>query len=88
MTSDEREDFLLSIRDAASRKCPNETVSGVAPDAEDDLVFGTAVAAEADFLVTGDKGMLAAGDYRGVRIVTPEEFLRELVMQASSFLSF
>ena len=57
---------------------PDKTVHGIAPDTEDDLVLGTAVAANAEFLVTGDKGLLAVGEYRGVRIVTAEEFLREL----------
>jgi predicted nucleic acid-binding protein len=53
-------------------------VRGVAPDTEDDLVLGTAVAANADFLVTGDKGLLAIGEYCGVRIVTAEAFLQAL----------
>jgi len=76
LTSEERESFLASIRGAAKRKRPDKTVSGIAPDAEDDLVLGTAVAANAEYLVTGDKGLLAIGTYRGVRIVTAEDFLR------------
>lgn len=57
---------------------PDESVRGIAPDLEDDLVLGTAVAAKADFLVTGDKGLLAIGEHRGVRIVTAGAFLEEL----------
>jgi len=57
---------------------PDESVRGIAPDGEDDLVLGTAVAANAEYLVTGDKGLLAIGAYRGVRIVTAEDFLRVL----------
>jgi predicted nucleic acid-binding protein len=41
-------------------------------------VLGTAVAAEADFLVTGDKGLLAVGHYGEIQIVTAEEFLAYL----------
>lgn len=51
------------------------SVSGVCDDAEDDLVLGTAVTAEAEFLVTGDNGLLGVGAYRGVRIVGAAEFL-------------
>lgn len=72
-------DLLSAYQESAESYTPDPTVIGVAPDAEDDLVLGTAVAAKADFLVTGDKGMLTIGDYRGVRIVTAEEFLRELI---------
>jgi len=53
-------------------------VRGIAPDQEDDLVLGTAVTARAHFLVTGDKRLLALKENRGVRIVTAEEFLREM----------
>ncbi len=57
---------------------PDDTVRGVAPDVEDDLVLGTAVAANADYLITGDKGLLAIGEYRGVRIMTAGEFFHEM----------
>ena len=54
---------------------PDPSVTGGADDEEDDLVLGTAVAAGADFLVTGDTGLLRIGEYRGVRIVTARQFL-------------
>lgn len=54
---------------------PDPTVIGVADDEEDDRVLGTAVAAGADFMVTGDKGLLALGVYRGIPIVTARQFL-------------
>lgn len=54
---------------------PVDTVRGVAEDLEDDLVLATAVAGRADFLVTGDRRQREVGEYGGVRIVTPREFL-------------
>lgn len=75
VSSEERERFLFDVRRGTFRETPDPTVQGVAPDAEDDAVLGTAVKAEADFLVTGDKGLLAIGEYRGVRIVTADAFL-------------
>lgn len=41
----------------------------VAPDADDDVVIGTALAANADFIVTGDKPLLLVGGRRGVKII-------------------
>lgn len=67
--------FLLAYQDYALPFSPDPSVKGIAPDEEDDLVLGTAVDAAADFLVTGDKGLLAIGEYRGVRIVTADAFL-------------
>lgn len=45
-------------------------------DPKDDMVVATAVAARAEFLVTGDRRDLRSlGSYQGIRIVTPREFL-------------
>jgi putative PIN family toxin of toxin-antitoxin system len=54
---------------------PDPSVTGVADDAEDDQVLGTAVAGRADIIVTGDKGMLAIGNFVGIPIVTARTFL-------------
>jgi putative PIN family toxin of toxin-antitoxin system len=50
-------------------------VHGIATHAQDDLVLATAVRGNADYLVTGDQGLLSIGSYRGVMIVTPRSFL-------------
>lgn len=70
--------FLSGYQAYALPSTPDPSIKGIAPDAEDDLVLGTAVAAEADFLVTGDKGLLALRSHGDVRIVTAEEFLAYL----------
>lgn len=67
--------FLHGFQGYAEPYTPDPTVTGVADDEEDDLVLGTAVAAGADYLVTGDAGLLRIGEHRGVRIVTAREFL-------------
>jgi uncharacterized protein len=50
-------------------------VHGVATHQEDDLVLATAVAAQANYLVTGDKRLRDIGSYEGVQILSPREFL-------------
>lgn len=70
--------FLKDLRSYGEKETPDPAVRGIAPDLEDDLVLGTAVAASADFLVTGDKGLLAIREYRGVSIVTAGHFLEKL----------
>jgi predicted nucleic acid-binding protein len=45
-------------------------------DPKDDMVVATAVAAGADYLVTGDRRhLLSLREYEGIRIVTPRQFL-------------
>ncbi|MDP9366117.1 MAG: hypothetical protein M3Q10_18180 [Chloroflexota bacterium] len=57
-----------------------ERVQGAAPHAADGLVLATAVSGGADYLVTGDKGLLAVGKYRDVRIIALRAFLAVLGM--------
>ena len=51
------------------------SVSRVASDPDDDVVIGTALAAKADYLVTGDKALLSIGEYEGGRIISVSEAL-------------
>lgn len=46
----------------------------VCRDADDDVVLGTALAAHAPVIVTGDEDLLTLGEWAGVRIVRPREF--------------
>lgn len=46
----------------------------VCRDPDDDAILATAVAAQADSLVTGDGDLLALGEYEGIRIIRPAAF--------------
>ena len=82
LTAGERKEFVESVRDNASMEPPDPTVTGVADDAEDDRVLGTAVAGRADIIVTGDKGMLAIGSFVDIPIVTARTFLYLIAYRA------
>lgn len=47
----------------------------IVSDPNDDVVIGTALAARADLLVTGDRGLLDVGTHQEVRIVSVAEAL-------------
>jgi uncharacterized protein len=51
-------------------------IGRVCKDPEDDKFLSCAVSASADFLVTGDKDLLAIRKYKTVRIITPSTFLK------------
>ena len=59
---------VLSVRPSS--------VPRIAPDPDDDVVIGTALAANADLIVTGDSGLLSVERYRNIRIVTVAEALQ------------
>jgi uncharacterized protein len=47
---------------------------------DDDVVIGTAIAAKAEFVVTGDKALLSVEQYKGVRIISVREALNVVGM--------
>ena len=47
-------------------------------DPDDDMVLATALAASADFIVTGDADLLNLKSYQGIPIVTPAEAMARL----------
>ena len=51
-------------------------VKAVKEDPEDDKFIECAVALKAEIVVTGDKALRAVGDYIGIKILTPQEFLK------------
>ncbi len=48
----------------------------IVSDPDDDVLIGTALAAKADYIVTGDHAVLAVAEYAGVRIVSATKALR------------
>jgi putative PIN family toxin of toxin-antitoxin system len=54
---------------------PHEECRVVTSDPEDDYVLATGRLARADYLVTGDHGLLGLGEYQGMKIVSPRVFL-------------
>ncbi len=47
----------------------------VVRDADDDKFLEVALAADADYVVSGDDDLLGVGSYRNIEIVTPAEFV-------------
>ena len=58
------------------------SVSGVAPDPDDDKVLAAAAGGQADFVVTGDRGLLNIGAYRDIQIVRPAVVLDRVMKSA------
>jgi putative PIN family toxin of toxin-antitoxin system len=67
----------------ATQVLPAATVHGVAEHDEDDLVLATAVAGNADYLVTGDRALLRLGSFERIAIVSPRDFLEVLLKDES-----
>ncbi|MFN3740797.1 MAG: putative toxin-antitoxin system toxin component, PIN family [Thermodesulfovibrionales bacterium] len=54
----------------------------VKDDPDDNKFIATALALKAGFIVTGDKHLLSLKEYKGIKIVKPNEFLMILLNDA------
>ena len=48
----------------------------VKDDPDDDKFIECAVALRAEFVITGDRAIKALGEYMGIKILTPQQFLK------------
>lgn len=55
-----------------------DDIVDVTGDPEDDAVLATVAASGADYLVTGDKALLARASHGSARIVSPRQFIEVL----------
>ena len=51
-------------------------LKAVKDDPDDDKFIECAVALKADVIITGDKVLRTMGEYMGIKILTPQDFLR------------
>lgn len=55
---------------------PKEKISIIKDDPKDDIFIETAIAGKADYIVSKDNHLLKVKEFRRIKIVTPEEFLK------------
>jgi len=72
---------MINLLRRAPLVTPTVTVT-VCRDPDDNKFLEAAIAAKAEYLVTGDKDLRDIGEYEGVKIRSPAEFLQELAGQA------
>jgi putative PIN family toxin of toxin-antitoxin system len=78
LTFSEIHDAFARLYTSAQMQLITAQVAGVAAHSHDDAIIATAVSAQAPYLVTGDRQLLARKSYRGTEFVTPRQFLAVL----------
>ena len=53
---------------------PKEKILAVKDDPKDDIFIETAVARNVDYIISQDNHLLKLKEFRGIKIITPEEF--------------
>lgn len=69
-----------ALAESAALVFPTDRATGATPDPADEMILECALAGDVDFIVSGDKRhLLALGDFRGIRIISPAQFMGQLV---------
>lgn len=75
LTSGQVDGIVELMRDTFDIVRPDAPVRAIVEDPADNRVLEAAAAASADIIVSGDRHLLALGEWKGIRIVPPAEFL-------------
>jgi len=66
---------LIGNYSASATRVEPFRIPPIAPDPDDDMVIGTALAAKADLIVTGDRALRSVAQHQGIRIISVAEAL-------------
>jgi len=81
MSESEVQQEVETIRYFAEFVDPEEKITAVEPDPDDDKFLEAAVAGDVDYLVSGDSHLLDIESFRGIDIVEPRTFYEHLGAQ-------
>ena len=57
---------------------PKKKLNVVKKDPKDNKILECALEAQASFIISGDKHLLEIKEYKGIKIISPKEFLNEI----------
>lgn len=66
--------IVAFLKSQAAVHKPAALPAGSCRDIDDVAILGTALASQADAIVTGDRDLLSLGEFRGCRIISPRDF--------------
>lgn len=66
--------IIMEVAQSVDHKEKGIHVKGVCRDKNDDDILASAIASEADYLITGDSDLLALKKYKNIKILNPREF--------------
>ena len=78
MDEDEVQREVETIRYFAEFVNPDEQITAVEADPDDDKFLEAAVAGDVDYLVSGDRHLLGLGTFRGIEILEARTFYEQL----------
>jgi len=73
----ERKRFLTLVEELSVKVTPRHKLEIIREDPADNRILECAVEAKAKYIITGDQHLLKLKEYKGVEIITPQEFIKK-----------
>jgi putative PIN family toxin of toxin-antitoxin system len=80
-TQEQVDEAISGLSAFAEHVGPKQRIDVVKDDPTDNRILECAAAAGSEYLVSGDKHLLKVGQYQGVKIVTPAEFVEMMAQR-------
>ena len=78
LQDEEIEDFLLNLY-SSTQETEGKIELDVVDDPDDNIFIACAIEGNAEYVITGDKIFLKLKEYKGIKIITPSQFLKKEV---------
>ncbi len=78
------DELIKSILAYAAKVIPGKEITRITSDPTDNRILECAVAAQADFLISGDHSLLELKNYQGITVLTPRQFLDDWQLKAAA----
>ena len=75
ITADEKEHFIKNLLSLCKIIEPKQKLDIIKNDPDDNVVLETAVQGNADYIISGDEHLLILKEFKGIKIISPKEFL-------------
>jgi uncharacterized protein len=75
--------IIALFRDTFELVYPTQQHKVIQSDPDDDRILDAAVEAQVEIIVSGDKHLRSLGLWRGIRILSPAEFVKEIESEQS-----
>jgi hypothetical protein len=74
-------EIIALLKDTFEIVIPSLKIQAIQSDPEDNHVIETALAAQAEFVISGDKHLLKLTEWEGIPVVSPAQFIETIIGQ-------
>lgn len=84
LSEEEIDEYLDDLRSIATLHTNLPDVDVIAADPDDNLILACALAADADYIISGDPHLTDLGEYEDIQVIRPAAFLEMLKTSGAS----